>query len=670
MNRDSELYKLRRKMQVLASHVLAPETLSKIYYRLLVGRNLNLDNPKSFTEKIQWLKLYNYATNSLVSKCADKFAVREYLAEKGLENILVPLLYHWDSPKDIDWDILPEQFVLKCNHGCAYNVLCPDKKNLDVKKTVEKLNQWMSEDFGAFNIEPHYSPIKPKITCEKYLGDMVVDYKFFCFHGEPKFLYASSDDSDGTTHLSFFNLDGTRIPVDYNAYADFVDFTLPPFYEELLKDARILSQDFPFVRVDFFVFKDKFYFAELTFAPGAGFMEIKPEKFDYEWGEYLNLDTGTKKTIKTPQPFRKLNILYVSKLNNKRFIGPANSIPAQVKAQSEIDNVFWLNVKDQWGEHWSAPSFKYAYGAKYEKIGLAEVEKIFTTPDVIVFEGFYEFPFSKLADDAVKNNIPYVIIPRSQLTTEAQKQKALKKFLGNALYFKKFLSNAAAVHFLTPKEQENSSQWNVSSFIIPNGIELHEYIKRPTPKDAIEAIYIGRINTFQKGFDLLLAACAKIKDALTNYKFHLTIYGASSDSETQDVKKLDDMIQQLGLDKIIERRPPVFGDEKSNAYQKADMFLMTSRFEGLPMSILEALSYSLPCFVTTGTNMAQEIKESGAGAVADVDEQSIADELLKMLQSFLDNYERMGKNAHLVAQKYSWEEIAKLSHEFYQGLTV
>ena len=88
------------------------------------------------------------------------------------------------------------------------------------------------------------------------------------------------------------------------------------------------------------------------------------------------------------------------------------------------------------------------------------------------------------------------------------------------------------------------------------------------------------------------------------------------------------------------------------------------------MSILEALSYSLPCFVTTGTNLAQEIKESGAGAVADVDEQSIADELLKMLQSFLDNYERMGKNAHLVAQKYSWEEIAKLSHEFYQGLTV
>ena len=198
----------------------------------------------------------------------------------------------------------------------------------------------------------------------------------------------------------------------------------------------------------------------------------------------------------------KLNILYVSRLDNKPFIDPANSIPAQVKAQSEIDNVFWLNLNDRWGEYWAADSFKYAYGSQYKNIGLEGVEKIFTAPDVIIFEGFYEFPFSKLADDAVRNKIPYVIIPRSQLTAQAQKQKALKKFLGNA----------AAVHYLTRQEQKDSSAWDVKSFIIPNGMTPREYIHRDEPRNGIEAIYIGRINLFQKGLDLLVNAFARIKD--------------------------------------------------------------------------------------------------------------------------------------------------------------
>ena len=474
---------------------------------------------------------------------------------------------------------------------------------------------------------------------------------------------------DRAAKIAFFNLDGTKIPVDYKGYADMNQFEPPPFFDKIVETAKVLSQDFPFVRVDFFVFKDRFYFAELTFAPGAGYMNIQPEKFDREWGEFLDI-TGidAKKIVATPRPFRKLNILYVSKLNNKPFIGPANSIPAQVKAQSEVDNVFWLNLNDQWGEHWVADSFKYAYGSQYEKIGLEGVEKIFTTPDVIIFEGFYEFPFSKLADDAVKNKIPYVIIPRSQLTTSAQKQKAFKKFLGNAIYFKKFLGNASAVHYLTQQEQENSSAWDVKSFIIPNGMTPREYIRRDEPRNGIEAIYIGRINIFQKGLDLLINAFARIKDELEKFKFHLTIYGASSDSEATDIKKLDELIQTFGLEKIIERRSPVFGAEKSSALRQADMFLMTSRFEGLPMSLLEALSYSLPCLVTTGTNMAEEILEAGAGKISVVDEKSIAEALLKMVAEFPSTYELMGKGAHLLAQKYSWAEIAKLSHEIYQEL--
>ena len=124
---------------------------------------------------------------------ADKYKVREYVKKKGLGDILVPLIGHWDKPEDIDWDSLPDKFVLKCNHGCAYNILCNDKNKFDKVEATKRLKKWMKEDFGAFNIETHYSQIKPHITCEEFLGDCIVDYKFFCFNGEPKYIYVSSD---------------------------------------------------------------------------------------------------------------------------------------------------------------------------------------------------------------------------------------------------------------------------------------------------------------------------------------------------------------------------------------------------------------------------------------------------------------------------------------------
>ena len=125
----------------------------------LLGK-LDLKNPRTFNEKLQWLKLYYYPQNDLAVKCADKYRVREYIKDKGYENTLVPLLGAWDNVEDIDWDSLPNKFVLKCNHGCAYNIVCNDKTEFDRIKAKKQLNTWLKEDFGAFNIEPHYSNIK------------------------------------------------------------------------------------------------------------------------------------------------------------------------------------------------------------------------------------------------------------------------------------------------------------------------------------------------------------------------------------------------------------------------------------------------------------------------------------------------------------------------------
>lgn len=290
MERDSILYKVRRKGQVLAQHIMPDEWMCKFYSRILLKKKVDLKNPKTFNEKIQWLKLHDYPNNDLVIQGADKYRVRKYVEEKGLKNILVPMIADWDNPEKINWEELPDKFVLKCNHGCAYNILCADKKSFDKEDAIKKIKKWMKEDFGAFNIETHYSKIVPHITCEEYLGECIIDYKFFCFNGEPKYIYVSSDlVHDRQAQIGFFYLDGTKMPLIRDDYASMDIEELPPFFENMKKDAEVLCEDFPFVRVDFFVANNTYYFAELTFTPSGGMMPFNPDKYDLEWGENMDI---------------------------------------------------------------------------------------------------------------------------------------------------------------------------------------------------------------------------------------------------------------------------------------------------------------------------------------------------------------------------------------------
>ena len=292
MERDSHIYKARRYIQVIAHKIVPDKIMSKIYFRIVMKKKLNIDNPKTFNEKLQWMKLYYYPKNPLVVKCADKYAVRNYIQQKGFENILVPLLGTWDKAEDIKWDKLPNQFVLKCNHGCAYNIVVSDKAHLNRDITVKQLNKWLKEDFGAFNIELHYSAIKHHcITCEEYLGENIIDYKFFCFNGEPRYIYVSTDlIHDRQAQIGFFYLDGRKMPLKRDDYSEIESVNLPSFFDEMLTVAKELCKDFPFVRVDFFVSKGTYYFAELTFTPSACMMPFNPEEYDLKWGNELKLE--------------------------------------------------------------------------------------------------------------------------------------------------------------------------------------------------------------------------------------------------------------------------------------------------------------------------------------------------------------------------------------------
>ncbi len=293
MERDSFFYKARRKCQVLAHKFFSDAAMSKLYFRIVLHKRLNLKNPQTFNEKIQWLKLYYYPNNSLIINSSDKYAVRDYIVDKGYGNKLVPLLGVWDRGEEIEWNNLPDSFVLKCNHGCAYNIVVSDKSKLDKEKTVKQLNKWLKEDFGAFNIELHYSAIKHhRITCEEFLGENITDYKFFCFNGVPHFIYVSTDlIHDRQAQIGFFYLDGKKMPLLRDDYTDIPEVTFPWFYDEMKEAAEILCKDFPFVRVDFFISNNTWYFAELTFTPSAGMMPFNPEKYDLEWGNLLNIES-------------------------------------------------------------------------------------------------------------------------------------------------------------------------------------------------------------------------------------------------------------------------------------------------------------------------------------------------------------------------------------------
>lgn len=291
MQRDSLLYMIRRKLQVVGSYVFPDWLLSKLYSIILLGRIVNLDNPQTFNEKIQWLKIYKFPKDPLIIQCADKYRVKEYLNEKSLGDREVPLLGVWEKTEDVPWEALPNSFVLKCNHGCAYNIVVRNKKLANRIEIFKQLNEWLKEDFGRFNVEPHYSHIKKRlILCEEFLGDKITDYKFFCFNGLPKFMYVSTDlIHDREAEIGFFNLDGSKMAMKRNDYKDLESVKLPSKYDQMLSDAKKLCEGFEFVRVDFFVLPQKYYFAEMTFTPGGGMIPFNPREYDFKIGCMLNI---------------------------------------------------------------------------------------------------------------------------------------------------------------------------------------------------------------------------------------------------------------------------------------------------------------------------------------------------------------------------------------------
>lgn len=259
---------------------------------------LSFKNPITLDEKIQWMKLNFYNNNPLISQCADKYAVREYIKKCGCEDILVKLIGVYDNASEIDWESLPNKFVAKWNFGCGHNLICTDKSKLDKGQTIAKLNNWKkdSNKFYKWGAEMQYKSIQPKLIIEEYIeteNDMApVDYKVYCFHGEPYCLLTCTGRESGRPkfylvdknwNLLRLNKAGLEAPDGFVPYK-------PDGYEKIFDYAKILSKDFPFVRADFYYENGQVYFGELTFSPGNGFDYNRLHSTNVMFGNMLHLD--------------------------------------------------------------------------------------------------------------------------------------------------------------------------------------------------------------------------------------------------------------------------------------------------------------------------------------------------------------------------------------------
>lgn len=264
----------------------------KLKWNHCMNYPLDLKHPKTFNEKLQWLKLHNH--NSDFIKMVDKAEAKKYVASIIGEEYIIPTLAVYERAKDINFDELPCQFVLKCTHDSGGIVICKDKATLDIKDAIRKLQKGLKKNFYYINREWPYKNVKPRIIAEQYMTDNgyeLKDYKFFCFNGVPKFLKVDFD-RYVDHHANYYDLNWKLLPFDELPYGRIEDKLIPKpvNFNKMISIAKELSKDIPFVRVDLYNVKGKIYFGELTFYPATGMAKYHPIEWDYRIGSWINLD--------------------------------------------------------------------------------------------------------------------------------------------------------------------------------------------------------------------------------------------------------------------------------------------------------------------------------------------------------------------------------------------
>lgn len=293
MNSEKMRHYIERANDKGFFHWLPDKYCLYLLYWARLGKRLNLNNPQTFNEKLQWLKLYNRRPE--FTRMVDKYEAKKYVADIIGEEHIIPTLGVWERFEDIDFDALPDQFVLKCTHDSGGLVVVRDKTMLDVIAAKVKINQSLKENYYLHGREWPYKYVKPRIIAEKYMEEQNVrglcDYKFYCFSGEPRYLYVSEGlENHATAKISFLTLDWNFAEFGRSDFLPFTELPLKPqAFDKMVEFARKLSAGHSFLRVDLYDIMGEVYFSELTFTPAGGYMPFDPESWDLKLGELIDL---------------------------------------------------------------------------------------------------------------------------------------------------------------------------------------------------------------------------------------------------------------------------------------------------------------------------------------------------------------------------------------------
>ena len=278
--------------KILPDRLKYDELYLKILYKNRLRKKLNLESPKTYNEKIQWLKLYNRKKEYI--SMVDKYQVKEYVANKLGKEYIIPTIGVWDNFDDINFEDLPNQFVLKCTHDSGGIVICKDKNKLDIKSIRKKINHSLKRRYYKNTREWPYKGVKPRIIAEPYMVDEnekeLKDYKFFTFNGKVKTMFIATDrNAETETCFDFFDENFNHLPFENGHPNAKKKIYKPKNFEYMIKLAEELSKDLIHARIDFYNINGKIYFGEITFFHWSGLKKFVPEEWDYKFGEWINL---------------------------------------------------------------------------------------------------------------------------------------------------------------------------------------------------------------------------------------------------------------------------------------------------------------------------------------------------------------------------------------------
>lgn len=287
---------------ILILNRIAPIFTDKAFLRirffLAMGKRLNLQNPTSYNEKLQWLKLYDRKPE--YSKMVDKYEAKKYVGNIISEEHIIPTIGLYNNVEEIPWDSLPNQFVLKCTHDSGGIVICKDKSSLNIKQAKRKLAKGLSKSYFYQNREWPYKNVKPRIICEKYMVDEsgyeLKDYKWFCFDGEVKALFIATDrgNPNEDTKFDFYDSEFNHLPFTNGHPNATREIKKPIGFDKMKEIASKLSKSIPHVRVDLYDINGQIYFGEMTFFHWSGMKPFNPEEWDYKFGEWIKIPQNIK----------------------------------------------------------------------------------------------------------------------------------------------------------------------------------------------------------------------------------------------------------------------------------------------------------------------------------------------------------------------------------------